>query len=216
MMMQTIANLGRRKWRSTWRPDILDDSQAGKLTRDTLALTASVEQRKSNEMIGAELGYRYINSPIICDIPGGPEQSFRRYEPTTWPGARLPHLWLNDGTAIQDKISNNAFTILKLGRSAVDVTALANAISGLGAPVNVLDVPDEIARDVYGHDLMLLRPDLHIVWRGNVPVDAAEIAAIATGHHRSILGERRGPAATSGQKSLGSDRTSKTRVLTRA
>ena len=210
------ANLGRRKWRSIWRPDILDDSQAGKLTRDTLALTASVEQRKSNEMIGAELGYRYINSPIICDIPGGPEQSFRRYEPTTWPGARLPHVWLSDGTAIQDKISNNAFTILKLGRSAVDVTALADAISGLGAPVNVLDVPDEVARDVYGHDLILLRPDLHIVWRGNVPVDAAEIATIATGHHRSIFGERRGPAATSGQKSLGSDRTSKTRVLTRA
>ena len=43
---------------------------------------------KTNEMIGAELGYRYVNSPIICDIPGGPEHLFRVYEPTTWPGAR--------------------------------------------------------------------------------------------------------------------------------
>jgi hypothetical protein len=48
--------------------------------------------------------------------------------------------------------------------------------------VHVLDVPDRIARDIYGYDLLLLRPDLHVVWRGNTaPEDAAEIAAIATG-----------------------------------
>jgi hypothetical protein len=47
----------------------------------------------------------------------------------------------------------------------------------------VLDVPDRIARDVYGYDLILLRPDLHIVWRGNhAPDDVAEVAAIATGY----------------------------------
>ena len=67
------ANIGRRKWRSMWRPDILDDTPAGNQTRDALAAVADVEQRKSNEMIGAELGYRYVNSPVICDIPGGPE-----------------------------------------------------------------------------------------------------------------------------------------------
>ncbi len=39
------------------------------------------------------------------------------------------------------------------------------------------------AREVYGFDLIVLRPDLHIVWRGNLlPADAAEIAAVATGH----------------------------------
>jgi hypothetical protein len=47
----------------------------------------------------------------------------------------------------------------------------------------VLDVPDRVARDVYGYDLILLRPDLHVVWRGKAPPeDAAEVAAIATGH----------------------------------
>jgi hypothetical protein len=44
-------------------------------------------------------------------------------------------------------------------------------------------VPDRIAHDIYGYDLILLRPDMHVVWRGNVPPeDAAEVAAIATGH----------------------------------
>ena len=33
--------------------------------------------------------------------------------------------------------------------------------------MTVLDVPDRIARDIYGYDLILVRPDLHVVWRGN-------------------------------------------------
>lgn len=37
-------------------------------------------QCKTNEMIGAEPGYRYVESPVIWDEPGGPEQSFRTYD----------------------------------------------------------------------------------------------------------------------------------------
>jgi hypothetical protein len=40
--------------------------------------------------------------------------------------------------------------------------------------------------DIYGYDLLMLRPDLDVVWRGNRPLDnPAELAAIATGHHVS-------------------------------
>ena len=46
----------------------------------------------------------------------------------------------------------------------------------------VLDIDDAHARDIYGYDLLLLRPDLHVVWRGNRLDDAARLAAIATGH----------------------------------
>ena len=176
------ATIGRRKWRSMWRPTIRDDTPEGRQSRSVLAAVADVEQRKSNEMIGAELGYRYVDSPVICNVPGGPEHLFREYQPTTWPGARLPHVWRNDGTAIQDRIPDG-FTILKLGGTQVDAGGLQRAIAARGAPVAVLDVPDRIAREVYGYDLILVRPDLHIVWRGNAaPEDAAEVAAIATGH----------------------------------
>jgi 2-polyprenyl-6-methoxyphenol hydroxylase-like FAD-dependent oxidoreductase len=176
------ATLGRRKWRSMWRPDIRDDTPAGAASRHNLSAVADIEQRKSNEMIGAELGYRYVDSSIICNIPGGPEHLFREYQPTTWPGARLPHVWLGDGTPMQDRIPDG-YTILKLGRTKADLSGLERAIRARGAPVTVLDVPDRIARDIYGHDLILLRPDLHVVWRGNAaPEDAAEVAAIATGH----------------------------------
>ncbi len=176
------ATLGRRKWRSLWRPNIRDATPAGQQTRSVLATMADVEQRKSNEMIGAELGYRYVNSPIICNVPGGPEHLFREYHPTTWPGARLPHVWLGDGTAIQDRILGG-YTILKLSGTKADASGLEKAIRLRGAPVRVLDIPDRSAREIYGHDLILVRPDMHVVWRGNAPPeDVAQVAAIATGH----------------------------------
>src|SRR6202012_3196088 len=104
------------RWRAQSGQNIGDDTPAGAETRANLARLADVEQRKVNEMIGAELGYRYADSPIIDNIPGGPEHRYREYCPTTWPGARLPHVWLPDGRAIQDCIPTAGFTLLRLNR----------------------------------------------------------------------------------------------------
>jgi hypothetical protein len=41
--------------------------------RENLVRVADEEQRKTNEMVGAELGYRYVASPLIWEEPGGPE-----------------------------------------------------------------------------------------------------------------------------------------------
>lgn len=164
------ASLGRRKWRSLWR-DL-----------DELVAVANVEQRKSNEMIGAELGYRYIGSPIICEEPGGPEDDFREYRPTTWPGARLPHVWLDGHIAVQDRIGAG-FTLLRLGGTGENASALQRAFKALGAPFEVVDIPDAIARDLYGFDLILVRPDLHVAWRGNrLPEAPEDLARLAAGH----------------------------------
>ena len=161
-------------------------SEEGAKARYVLARVAADEQPKSNEMIGAELGYRYVNSPIICDIPGGPEQSFRDYVPTTWPGARLPNVWLNDGRPVQD-LAGPGYTILRLGNTKADLRGLEEELRSRGAPVILIDVPDQVARDVYACDAILLRPDLHIVWRDQgAPLDPASVADIATG--RSNMG----------------------------
>ncbi|HEX9462166.1 MAG TPA: FAD-dependent monooxygenase [Alphaproteobacteria bacterium] len=176
------ASLGRRAWRAQWRPDIREATPAGAAARSKLANVADIEQRKTNEMIGAELGYRYVDSPIVWNVPGGPEQPFRDCHPTTWPGARLPHVWRDDGAAIQDQIGEG-YTILRLGGTTVDVAPLVAAMRSLGAPIGVLDVPDAAIRDIYGQDLILARPDLHVVWRGNrPPEDPAAVAARVTGH----------------------------------
>ena len=179
-----FASKGRRKWRSMWRPDIRDNTPEGAETRANLVRVADVEQRKTNEMLGAELGYRYAGSPLIWPEPGEPpEHDFMNYVPSTWPGARLPHVWLGDGTAVQDRVGyGSGYALLRFGGSA-DVSALGKAFAARGAPYALLDLPDTRARDVYGHDLILVRPDLHIVWRGNaLPDDPARLAALATGH----------------------------------
>jgi 2-polyprenyl-6-methoxyphenol hydroxylase-like FAD-dependent oxidoreductase len=176
------ASLGRRKWRSQWRPEIREATPQGQAARDNLAAIADIEQRKTNEMIGAELGYRYVDSPIIDNIPGGPEHLFREYHPTSWPGARLPHVWMRDGSAMQDHIPDHGYTLLRLGSTGADTAGLESALRARGAPLTVLDIAEETPRAVYGHDLLLLRPDMHVIWRGNVPpADPAGLAAVATG-----------------------------------
>jgi hypothetical protein len=56
-------------------------------------------------------------------------------------------------------------------------------MKALGAPFQVLDIPDAIAREIYGYDLILVRPDLHIAWRGKrSPPDPARLARLVTGH----------------------------------
>jgi hypothetical protein len=180
------ASIGRRKWRSMYRPNIGDDTPAGKQSREILASVADVEQRKTNEMIGAEMGYRYVDSPIIMNIPGGPEHLFREYQPSTWPGARLPHVWLDDGSAMQDRLPADGYCLLKLGSTSADTSALEQAIRACGAPLTVMEVPDRIAREIYGFDLLLLRPDMHVVWRGQQPPAEPEVVAkVATGHQAS-------------------------------
>lgn len=176
------ASLGRRKWRAAYRPNMRDDTPEGAETRERLTAIADVEQRKTNEMIGAELGYRYVDSPLIDNIPGGPEHLFREYHPTTWPGARLPHVWMPDGSALQDHIPEG-YALLRLGRDPADASGLAKAFEGFNAPYATYDVTAPAARDIYGFDYVLVRPDLHVVWRGNrLPDDPATLAAVATGH----------------------------------
>jgi 2-polyprenyl-6-methoxyphenol hydroxylase-like FAD-dependent oxidoreductase len=181
----TFASRGRNKWRAMWKPNIRDNTPEGAQTRAELAHVAKVEQTKGNKMTGAELGYRYTDSPLVAAEPGeGPEHNFMEYVPTTWPGARLPHVWLGDGTAMQDRIGNGlTYTLLRLGHSEADTEGLQRAFAALGSPLQILDIPDEAARNIYGYDLLLLRPDLHVVWRGNAaPQDAEKLAKMATGN----------------------------------
>ena len=180
-----FAAEGRRRWRKLYRPEIREQTPAGAAMRAELARVADAEQRKASEMIGAELGYRYVGSPLIAAEPGeGPEHNFMAYVPSTWPGARLPHVWLRDGSAMQDRIGYGyGYALLRLGGTQADTTALQAAFADLGAPLQVLDIPDAAPRDVYGHDLLLLRPDMHVVWRGNeAPREPEKLAALATGH----------------------------------
>ncbi len=127
-------------------------------------------------------GYRYVGSPVVWEEAGGPEHLFREYVPTTWPGARLPHVWLQNGLSVHDVIGDG-YTLLRLRRPAADTRGLERAMQAFQAPCAVQTIEEDAPRDVYGYDLILVRPDLHVVWRGNTePSDPAQLAAVVTGH----------------------------------
>jgi hypothetical protein len=77
----------------------------------------------------------------------------------------------------------DAYTVIQLNDDDTVSEQLCTAIRHYGAPAEVLRLKDRHARDIYGFDYILVRPDLHIVWRGNeLDREPALIAAIATGH----------------------------------
>ena len=180
------AMTGRLGWRAAYQPNIRGDTPEGTATRARMAALFDTEQRKVTEISGIEAGYRYVNSPIIWRQPGdGPHPDNPTYVPTTWSGARLPHVWLPDNAALHDRLGPG-YTLLRLGATHADTSSLERSFQGLQAPLEILDVAGERSRDIYQYDLILVRPDLHVVWRGNeLPPEAAKLVMLATGYVQS-------------------------------
>lgn len=119
-----------------------------------------------NEALGIELGYRYDTSPAVCHESGAsaPPQRMDEYAPSTWPGARPPSVRLADGDAIFD-LFGRGFTLVRFDDH--DVTGLLDAAAERGVPIEVVDIRDPHARALYQRDLVLIRPDQHVAWRGD-------------------------------------------------
>jgi hypothetical protein len=168
-------------WFPRWDPSLAQDP--GSPRRSEFVALAERQARKLYEVEGIELGYRYVDSPICWPESGGPDPNLaERYEPTTWTGARLPHLWLSNGSALHDRIGSG-YTLLQIGTHDHDARGFQRAADELGIPFEVLRVPDSHAREIYDRDLLYIRPDLHVAWRGNaVPEDPRQIVARAAGY----------------------------------
>jgi 2-polyprenyl-6-methoxyphenol hydroxylase-like FAD-dependent oxidoreductase len=177
------AMTGRLGWRAAYHPNIKDITPEGAATRARMATLFDTEQRKVTEISGIEAGYRYVDSPIVWrEADYGPDPDNPTYVPTTWPGARLPHVWLGNGAALHDRLGSG-YALLRLGGTHADTSGLERSFQELHAPLDVLDIAGKRPREIYQCDLVLVRPDLHVVWRGNeLPLDAARFAMLATGH----------------------------------
>jgi len=102
--------------------------------------------------------------------------------PSTWPGTRFPHVWLRDGSPLQDHLERE-YTLLHTDALTAADEALVAELERIGAPVSTFHVDTEALGVLEGRSRYLLRPDLHVVWRGEaVPPDVAALAAVATGH----------------------------------
>lgn len=150
-------------------PELEDDSPAGERARREVGavLPTCGEQYGS---IGVQLGARYDGSPIVAENGAPPADNFIDYTPSSVPGGRAPHVWLDEsrgwGSSLFDRLGAG-FTLLRLGANPPDASAMTAAAARRNIPVKVLDVPGSDAHDLYSCDLALVRPDQHIAWRGN-------------------------------------------------
>jgi hypothetical protein len=106
------------------------------------------------------------------------------YVPTGCPGGRAPHLWLGDEHSLYDSFGFEC-TFLRLGAKPPDATPFRATAQAQGLPLKILDINTDEARDLYGADLALVRPDQIVAWRGNVVADAASALRQASGHEQS-------------------------------
>lgn len=147
------------------------------LRRDTLS---------EFECPGFQLGYVYRTSPVIAydTLTPEPELMITGYVATSWPGSRLPHVWLGDGSSVYDRLGDG-FTLVRVGPDAPAATALVTAMADAGVPLDPLHVDAACVGDAWdGATLVLVRPDQHVAWRARhepTRAEAADVVAIVTG-----------------------------------
>ena len=131
--------------------------------------------------LGVQLGARYDNSPIIAgDGAAPPPDDPAIYAPTSQPGGRAPHLWLDGHHSLYDRLGSG-FSLLRFD-SRIDTRSLEQAAKAVRTPLTVVDVASAPGRDLYERDLALVRPDTVVAWRGNeLPEDCAALIAQVTG-----------------------------------
>lgn len=128
---------------------------------DRLGRAIAALGNAENESWGIEFGYRYDG------VEGDP----LKYEPTTAPGARLPSVFLADGSALYDHLGP-WFTLLRFGDA--DPSPL---IDSAPAPLEIVNIAEPRLAPIYGMKLVLVRPDTHVAWCGNACDDGDAVWA---------------------------------------
>ncbi|KAK2767104.1 2,4-dichlorophenol 6-monooxygenase [Colletotrichum kahawae] len=141
-----------------------------------------------NKDHGIELGYRYNDSPVVIPetATAEPEWNARQYVPSTWPGARAPHVFLSDGeTSTHDFFGPN-FTLFDFSRDGIWVARFSGFSDALRIPLKTVRLAEEAhVREVWQRDAVLIRPDGHVAWRlpeGSDQVDIENVLRVVSGH----------------------------------
>jgi len=199
MAMSFLSHLGFRPDQSEPESREAIDAllgPAGEERRTALAKGLEVMNGQFNAH-GVELGQRYASDAVVGD--GTPFPAHQRdpdlyYQPTTHPGAYLPHVWLQRGTddvSTLDLCAYDRFTLLVgIGGEAWREAAV-QVSREMGVPI--LPVPVGLGQtnsDVLGHwarmrevgdeGCLLIRPDRVVAWRSHgCVVDAASALSAA-------------------------------------
>jgi 2-polyprenyl-6-methoxyphenol hydroxylase-like FAD-dependent oxidoreductase len=163
-------------------PELEDETSAGDAARKRTGDHFNHHARFEFNIPGITFGGRYDGSPIvISDGVVPPPDAVNTYQPTGCPGGRAPHLWLGENHSLYDALGFE-FTLLQLEVRCADVTPFRVAAASIKMPLSVMAIESNEARDLYGADLVLIRPDQIVAWRGNSSVQAIDVLRRAAGH----------------------------------
>jgi FAD-dependent monooxygenase len=183
-----------------------DEGKALRARIDEYMTTHDGENREH----GIEMGYRYNGSSVIVpsdDPSKEPRWDYRQYVPSTWPGARAPHVFLEDGkTSVFSVLGQGPdYSLVDFSPDARFINKFKPAFESLGIPWVPVHLPNEpTVRKIWEREAVLVRPDQHVAWRtGETPTldfDEREILATVIGLKSELGGvSEGGPSLTEGQ-----------------
>ncbi len=162
--------------------DVRHDGPAGVAARAAIGRNIVAIDSQQFDPQGLNFGIAYNESPVILYDDGAPPAfSVRDYRPTTTPGCRAPWFAFHDGVGL-DALLGFEFSLLR-SDPAISVEGFREAAESLNIPLAIVDIGHEPrARILYDYDLVLVRPDGRVAWRGQTaPADPAAILRAVTG-----------------------------------
>lgn len=154
--------------------EIEDDTPQGTDARRVAGAYLEAHGKAEFNIPGITFGARYYGSPIIVsDGTEPPPDAANLYVPSACPGGRAPHLWLSEGHSLYD-LFGFEWTLLRLSHGAAGQKIIADAARA-GLDLTIVDLHQDDARYLYQADLVLIRPDQVVAWRGNSDEDAPDI-----------------------------------------
>lgn len=181
---EATANLRRMlSSREKLSPLVFEKSAAGDAAREEFGDFYTAIMKHEWFTLSIHLGYLYDQSPIVCpDGTPAPNDPPMAYTQTARPGSRAPHIWLKPGVSTLD-LFGRGYVLLRFDPSA-DVAPIDDAARKRSVPLEVIDVADDAAREVYVNSLVLVRPDGFVGWRADqLPDDAIGLIDIVRGEY---------------------------------
>jgi len=161
---------------------VCDDTLEGAAIRAELGRRLRESTRVEWESLGLQIGYRYDHSPIcVEDGSQAVPDDYSQYIPNARPGARAPHAWLATGESTLD-LFGRGFTLLDFSGAAKNKEFSWNdTFRDSGVPLKIVPVKETEIGRLYEAPQVLVRPDGHVAWRGEMVKPDKEILSTVTG-----------------------------------
>jgi 2-polyprenyl-6-methoxyphenol hydroxylase-like FAD-dependent oxidoreductase len=172
---------------------IYDDSSTGENVREQVGKAMTEGLKREWFSLNMHLGNRYINSPI--NIYDEPEDSLKvqsefedaiNYIPSTRPGARAPHIWLDKDLSTLDLI-NKKYTLFCFTNITDEIKVICQYANELKIPLSIFYLDSIQTKSIYEWSFVMIRPDGHVAWRGhNYKLDPHLFWSTLTGNPNAI------------------------------